>query len=309
MPGAAAAAYGRMSMRIYARIYAFAFVCMGAFVFGAASAGALDWPSRQAAVVSNFGSNNKGRAQLGDSFNAAGPVTAVGEGELVIASVESSPATRLPATFGAWLAFDHGDGLLSIYARVEDFDIDRIPKKIEQDIVVANCGTTGWSEKQGFYLSFYDRKERRWVNPSLVIPPREDTRRPVIQSVKLTGGPGGAAVDPAAVHVLKQGHYVINVQAFDTRLSPQENPLSPFRIICLVNGVETGNFACDTFSARDGMLMAYRGALTHVKQIFAPYPAVEAGEVNFSRGQVNLEIIAQDSNGNTNNALYHLFVE
>jgi hypothetical protein len=273
----------------------------------AATLGALDWPSQTAQTVANFGGNNKGTPQLGDSFTAKGPITAVREGELIIAVPENNAASRLPSTLGAWIALDHGDGMAGIYARVDEFDLDMVPKKIDMGTVIANCGSTGWSEKEGFYLSFYDRKERRWVNPSLVIPPREDTRAPFIQSVKLIGA--NTSVDLASSRVIKQGRYTLNVSAYDTRLVPQESLLAPFKIICSVNGTETGALTFDTFSARDGVLMVYRGALTHAKQVYAPFPAVEAGEVHFTRGQVNLAVMVQDISGNPVNAVYKLSVE
>jgi hypothetical protein len=274
-----------------------------------AALSALDWPSQNAVATGNFGTNNRGRPQLGDTFSATGPVMAVGEGELIFATTESSAAvSRLPSTLGAWLALDHGDGLVSIYARIEDSVIDTVPKKIEQGTVIANCGSTGWSNRDGYYLSFFDRKERRWVNPSLIITAKEDTRAPSIQSVKLKNE-AGALFDMAMTRVLKQGYYGIIVQSSDTRQSSMESPLAPFKIICSVNGMETGAFSTETFSARDGVLMAYRGGLTHARQIFEPYPAVEAGYVVFTRGQVNLSIIVQDITGNTVNAQYRLFVE
>jgi hypothetical protein len=236
-------------------------------------------------------------------------VHAAGEGELVfVCGPEDSRISRLPSALGSWIAVDHGDGLVSVYARLQSIDQNAAPRKIEGGIVLANAGISGWSEKSGFYLSFYDRKERRWVNPSLIIAPRGDTRPPVIQSVKLKNE-GGALVDLAAARVIKQGHYGINVQTFDTRLAFNESPLMPFRIICSVNGVETGVLSNETFSARDGTLMAYRDGLSLVKQIYALYPAVEAGSVTFTRGQVNLSIIVQDITGNTTNALYRLYVE
>jgi septal ring factor EnvC (AmiA/AmiB activator) len=180
-------------MNISIKMVMAAALSLGAF---AGTPGALDWPSAQAQTVSNFGGNNKGRAQLGDTFTASGPLTAVGEGELIFAAPEESAASRLPSTLGAWIALDHGDGMVGVYARVDDFDLDLVPQKIEQGTVIANCGSSGWSEKEGFYLSFYDRKERRWVNPSLVLPHSEDKRAPAIHSVKLSGG--GAMIDLAA---------------------------------------------------------------------------------------------------------------
>ena len=278
------------------------------FVVCAAHLCAFEWPSANAVTVSNFGWNDGGSPKLGDTFSASGPITATEDGELILVSNESSSeVSRIPSTLGNWLAIDHGNALVSVYARVENIDYF-IPEKIDAGVVIANAGASGWSGKDGFYLSFFDRKERRWVNPSLIINPKEDTRPPQIQGVKLKND-AGTIVDLSQTRILKQGQYGINVHAIDTRLSPAESPLAPFRIISTVNGVETGVLVSETFSARDGALMVYRGTLSLVKQIYAPYPAVESGNVIFNRGQVNLNIIAQDINGNTANVQYRLSVE
>jgi hypothetical protein len=67
--------------------------------------------------------------------------------------------------------------------------------------------------------------------------------------------------------------------------------------MCSVNGTETGRLRFENFTARDGMLMAYRNGLVPVKQIYAHYPAYELGEISFSRGQARLEIIVQNIQG------------
>jgi hypothetical protein len=65
----------------------------------------------------------------------------------------------------------------------------------------------------------------------------------------------------------------------------------------------------ETYSVRDGSLMIYKNGLVPARDIYAPYPAYEIGEVSFTRGQASLEVIAQDISGNTRNAVYRLMVE
>jgi hypothetical protein len=92
-------------------------------------------------------------------------------------------------------------------------------------------------------------------------------------------------------------------------IEARESPLAPFRIVCSVNGVETGGLNFETYSARDGSLMVYRNGLIPVEQVYAPCPAYEIGEIRFTRGQAILEVIAQDIAGNSRNAVYRLQVE
>jgi hypothetical protein len=209
---------------------------------------------------------------------------------------------------GAWIAVDHGDGLVSIYSRFEDQETLVLPERVGEGTVIASAGQSGWTNRTGFYFSFFDRRERRWVNPSMIISPLPDTRQPLIQSVELRNAEG-RLINPAQVRSISQGRYTILVNATDTRLEPGENPLAPFRIVCSVNGVEIGALNFETYSVRDGVLMAYRNSLAPVRQVYETYPSYEAGEVWFTRGQATLELIAQDRAGNSRSATFRLQVD
>jgi hypothetical protein len=257
-------------------------------------------------MTSNFGSNDGGTPLLGALFSGEDPLGAADQGELLYRRDDGESPSRLPSPLGAWLAVDHGDGIVSIYGRMEDSKTAP-PPGLSKSAILGRPGSSGWSGKKGFYFSLFDRKERRWINPSMIISPFPDTRPPVIQWVSLKDS-AGRRVDPARTRVLGQGRYVISVAASDT-LSADGYPLAPHRILCSVNGGEVGVLSFETYSARDGILMVNRNGLIPVKQIYAPFPAFEVGEVALTRGQVSLEIIAQDFAGNARSVVYRLTVE
>jgi hypothetical protein len=220
----------------------------------------------------------------------------------------SDTASRLPSPLGTWVALDHGEGLISIYSRFEHKTALDIPNLIEKGFPIGTAGRSGWSGRQGFYFSLFDRKERRWVNPSMIISPLPDTRPPTIQAVWLRNAEG-RVIEPGQVKSISQGRYTISVVATDTRFAPNENLLAPYRIVCTVNGSEIGTLNFETYSARDGVLMVYRNGLVPVKQVYASAPGFEVGEIWFTRGLASLEIIAQDISGNAQSVLYRLLVE
>jgi hypothetical protein len=154
----------------------------------------------------------------------------------------------------------------------------------------------------------YDRKERRWVNPSMVITPFPDTAQPQILGVQLHR-PDGRLLEGAQLRSISQGRYAIIVNAIDTLLEPKGQPLAPHRIVCSVNGEEAGALSFETICSRDGLLMVNRNGLIPAQQVYARFPAFEAGEVQLSRGQAIIEIIAQDIIGNSRNALIRMIVE
>jgi hypothetical protein len=190
-------------------------------------------------------------------------------------------------------------------------DEKRLPENlslVEKDTVIAASGSSGWSDREGFYFTVFDRRERRWVNPAMIITPLPDTRPPNIISVTLSNS-DTKSINLAQTKNINQGRYTVSVEVTDTREENGELPLAPFRIICYLNGVELGYLNFETFSVRDGIAMAYRNSLAPVRQVYAPYPAFEIGDIAFTRGQVTLEIIALDNAQNPRNVVYRLQVD
>jgi hypothetical protein len=142
----------------------------------------------------------------------------------------------------------------------------------------------------------------------MIISPKPDTRPPVILSVTLSNS-DNKTINLAQAKTISQGRYTVFVEVSDTREDNGERPLAPFRILCSLNGIELGRLYFETFSVRDGIAMAYRNSLAPVRQVYAPYPAFEIGDVAFTRGQATLEIIAQDIAENSRNVTYRLQVD
>jgi len=270
----------------------------------------IDWPSASGTIRRNFGWNDEGMAHLGITFDTDEQLKTADAGEIFFFRREGDTASRLPSPLGAWTALDHGDGIVSIYSRMDDKSLiaSVAAGRAEKGTVLGAAGISGWTNRKGFYFQLFDRKERRWLNPALIITPPEDTRPPEVMSVRLRNDQG-QLINPYQTYNLSQGRYTIIVNAVDTMRSSSESPLAPYRIMCSLNGSETGVLSFETFSARDGRLMVYRNGLVPVRQIYSPVPAYEVADVWFSRGQTTLEIIAQDIAGNVRNVVYRLMVE
>jgi hypothetical protein len=268
----------------------------------------MDWPLTDAAMVRNFGFNERGRPSLGTIFEGEGEVFAADEGEVIFSCSGKETASRLPCPLGAWTAIDHGDGLVSIYGRLGDEGRNRQLTRVYRGVPIASAGSSGWSRRDGFYFMLYDRKERRWVNASMVITPFPDTVPPQIQGIQLRNA-DGRTIEGAQLRSVSQGRYAIMVNTVDTLLEPRGVTLAPHRIVCSVNGEEAGSLSFETISARDGVLMINRNGLIPAPRIYAHYPLFEAGEVNLSRGQAILEVIVQDIAGNSRNASIRMIVE
>jgi hypothetical protein len=273
---------------------------------------AIEWPLPDADIARNFGYNDRGRPALVTAFEGEGDILAAGDGELIFSYTGTDIGSRLPSPLGAWSAIDHGDGLISIYGRYGDSGgIRQLPQhlsRVDRSVAVAPAGNSGWSRRSGFYFMLYDRKERRWVNASMVIPPFPDAVPPQILGVQLRRADDGRVMEGTQLRNISQGRYSIVVNAIDV-LQERGVPLAPHRIVCSVNGSEAGSISFETICARAGILMVNRSGLTPASQVYAYFPALEVGEVYLSRGQTMLEIIVQDIAGNSRSSSTRMLVE
>jgi hypothetical protein len=268
---------------------------------------AIDWPLPDVVPESNFAQNNGGAPLLGMSFASEGPIYAAEQGEVIFDRNVGERVSGLPSPLGTWVAVDLGDGLVSIYARYGESS-ENLSSHIEKQQIIAQAGKSGANEKNGFYFSFFDRKDRRWINPTTVILNLfPDTQPPVIGAVRLKNADGGM-VSLAQTRTIKQGRYAIFAEARDA-IDGGSQQLAPNSIASFVNGAEAGTLVFENFSARDGLLMVYRNALLPANQIYAVPNAYEAGEFWFSRGIATLELIVRDKAGNIRTSSYRLTVE
>jgi hypothetical protein len=282
-------------------LQAAALFALAALVYG------MDWPTREGLMSRNFGWNDHGRPVKGVSFAVEGPVRAADAGEILFFNDPESAASRIPSPLGAWIALDHGDGLVSIYSRLDERGLPESLSLVEKDTVIASAGRSGWSAAKGFSFSIFDRRERRWVNPAMIVTPLPDTQPPTIHSATLRNA--GGLVNLAQTRTISQGRYTVSVEVSDTWEANGALPLAPFRIGCSLNGVELASLSFETFSVRDGIAMAYRNSLAPAREVYAPWPAFEIGDIAFTRGRVTLEITALDRAQNLQTATWQLQVD
>ncbi|MDR1388502.1 MAG: hypothetical protein LBJ31_00800 [Treponema sp.] len=262
---------------------------------------AIDWPTREGTLAANFGSSDGGVPSMGDNFAADGPVYPADVGQLVFFHDPSNKASAFPSPLGAWAAVDHGDNLVGIYGRFEDPAGGEITPIVGKETAIAAAGMSGWTGQPGFYFSLYDRRDRKWINPAIIISTREDPRPPVIHQVTLRNT-AGTLFNPALVSRLPQGLYSVFVDADDGEM------LAPNRIICSVNGFETAVLSFETLSARDGEFLINRNGLIPASQVYSDL-GFGLGELRLSRGQLNLVIEARDIAENFRQASYRLTIE
>lgn len=268
---------------------------------------ALDWPSPDARMESSFGQNDQGRPRTGDIFISDGTVRAADAGEVLFAH-HPGDEVGFPSPFGSWIAVDHGDGLVSIYGRLEPFDGEVKKTLVEKNSVLGRSGNSGWSTQNGFYFSLLDRKERRWVDPAMIAVSRGDTQPPVVRAAWLIASDGNR-IALAKTRAIRQGSYRIVVEVTDSEKASPSATLTPQRIICLVNGTEQGSLHLETIAAVDGQLKVNQRGAVSAAIVYQPAPGFDLGEARFLRGKAVVELIVRDASGNERATSYSLLVE
>jgi hypothetical protein len=266
---------------------------------------AFDLPAPDAAALRAFGENDGGRPLLGGAFRAGGPLSPMEQGEVVFSRQARAPASRFTAPLGNMTAVEHADGILGVYARTGGLKADTAPL-VEADAALADAGVSGWSGTAGFYLAVFDRKERRWVNPALLLPSVPDAGPPPIRAVMLRGA-DGRLIDLADVRTVRRGTYSVLVRLTDASASAGGKAAAPRRIVCSVSGVGAAALNIETFAAADGMLTALRGVPVPVSRVYAFPPYIEAAEVVLGRGRATLEVTSEAAV--PRRAVYSLLVE
>jgi hypothetical protein len=171
---------------------------------------------------------------------------------------------------------------------------------------IAAAGRSGWTSEKGVYFALFDRRERRWVNPSLVIAPLDDSSPPRILLVQLRSS-DGQLVPPGQTRI-SQGSYSIIATVTDAPARSSSVRLAPHRLIVSLNGAEAGSLNFETYSVKNGTLVLSRNGQEPVSAVYAPYPAFDLGETWFTRGQTTLELIARDVMGNESSSIRRLEV-
>lgn len=289
--------------------HARAFIFFGVLAAGFFAAGlsAIDWPTSNGKIAENFGKSRDEYPRLGITFNADGDVYSVAPGEILFHYEEIS-AGNFISPLGNWVACDQGDGYISIYAKIDNPIAGGLPERIDRGVTLGSAGRSGYASKDGFYFSFFDRQERRRINPRVLLNPLTDTIPPSITSVKLKDSEG-RLYELSQIRSIKQGRYAIVLNSTD-RSEITSDPVAPFRVVSMLNGTEVGRVELESFGARDGVLLIYRNGLMPAERVYGASAGMEvAGDVALSRGQISLDISVQDFSGNARNVSYRLYVE
>jgi len=267
------------------------------------SAFAFEWPLNAGSIRYGFGSFRDGFLK-GTEFGAAtSMVRAVAEGELTFIATGNSLPGGYPIQGGSMLSLAHAAEMMSVYTGMVPDSISRYLAKVRAGDVLGRTPDAG--TKVGARLFTYDGKERRFVNPLMVLPGVRDDSSPVIRSISLKNDGLEAKIEQA--RTIKQGIYDLILEAYDN--SPAGEQSAPFEISVTIDGSVRARVVYDASWAKDGVPYIFGSAGLEEDAYLLGGNIVRFGPYVFARGRVVLSISVSDFAGNKREQTYSLSVQ
>ncbi len=276
------------------------FTLSALFLCAVVALAALEWPLEGSSILSSFGQNRDGRPSLSMEFFGEGIIRAADAGEIVFTSGPPSAYNGFPSGLGQWIAVDHRDSLIGLYADLRD--IANADHAILEGGAILGATDTG-----RFRFAVYDAKENRWINPVMLFSSRVDDKAPIIKSVTLIGE-DGIEHQGANLRTLRQGGYTVLIDASDTENSSTKQLFAPLRLACWLNGSKLLSVNLEYFYSVDGGLRVSAPTPFMAQAIYSDKGFI-LGTLRMNRGKVNLELSAQDAAGNEKIVAYSIVVE
>lgn len=264
---------------------------------------AFEWPLNSGSIRYGFGSFRDGFLKGTEFGTANSMVRAVAEGELVFVATGRSLPGGYPIHGGSMLSLAHPAEMVSVYTGMVPDSISRYLVKVKAGDVLGRTPDAGG--RLGARLFTYDGKERRFVNPLMVLPGVRDDMVPVIRSTSLKNDGGVVRIDQT--RIIKQGIYDVILEVYDN--SPTGEQSAPFEIAVTLDGSVRARVVYDASWAKDGMPFIFGSAGLEEDAYLLGENRVRFGPYVFPRGRVVLSISVLDFTGNKREQTYSLSVQ
>ena len=201
------------------------------------------------------------------------------------------------------LSLAHPSNLISVYTGMVPDSISRYLVKVRTGDVLGRPADE--SSAQGMHLFTYDGKERRFINPLMVLPNLRDDASPVIRYISLKNE--GIELKLEQGKGIRQGTYDVIVEAYD--LSPAGEPSAPFEMALTMDGSIRTRVVYDAAWAKDGEGHLFGGTGLVEGAYMLDGNRVRFGPYVFPRGRVVLSVAVSDFVGNKREQTYSLSVQ
>jgi hypothetical protein len=264
---------------------------------------AFDWPLNSGGFKYGFGAPRSGFLK-GVEFGATpGMVRAVADGELTFVATGDHLPGGYPISGGSLISLAHPSDLISVYAGMAPDSISRYLIKVRAGDVLGRSADGG--SAQGMHLFTYDGKERRFVNPLMVLPNLRDDAAPVIRAISVKNEGIESRLEQG--RTIRQGTYDVIIEAYD--LSPGGEPSAPFEMSLTMDGSVRARVVYDASWAKEGKAYLFGSTGLVESTYMLDGNRVRFGPYVFPRGRLVLSATVSDFVGNKREQTYSLSVQ
>lgn len=271
---------------------------------------ALEWPVVNPEIKSIFGQKSSYSIERGMILEGEAAVRTAGDGVLLTIISENENMNGFPSTLGNAVLISHDDGLVSIYGNLESTDRISGRIQIEKNTVISNTGETSWGNEENMCIfQIMDQKQEVFLNPLLLLPPKDDNRGPVIKNVFFESD-SGQTFQASNLRRLKSGNYKIYTLITDT-YPGNSVELAPFRISIIINGIESISVPFETLHEKAGILVPNVSPeyLDGSLPLYNDEGFIYAGNISLTRGKTEITVSARDFTGNERAAVFMLQID
>jgi hypothetical protein len=270
---------------------------------------ALEWPLAPTRIAATFGTPARGRFVMGVAIAAEDElVRSMDSGDLAFSFEEGRHPSGLPSALGSFAIVEHARGLAAVYSHLAPGSLSTYLNTVKTGTILGKTGSSGWVEGMGTLFQIFDRREGRWVNPLVLMPPVDDTKAPFIRSLALVRN--GKSYVLGDVPSVQQGSYTIAADIVDPADATwSSGPPAPYSIRLSVDGAELARYVFDVAEGRDGRLRLFFRSPKSYGEFRSRDGRYILAERLLHRGKTLIEVSAEDSAGNRRSASWSVVVE
>lgn len=268
-------------------------------LFAAAALGAFQWPVEEKVLITTFGERRWGYFHPGiDLAGGRQDVYPADSGELVYYEEEGSGLGVLPSGLGSFAVVEHERGLRTFYGHLEPGSINKDKMVLNPNDRFARVGGSGMAVGPRLHFQVIDREFDQFVNPLLILPPLRDTAKPVLEAIYLLENRERTELKDGAT--VSSGTYDLLLTVYD----PSEyvryfRPMTPYRVQVFLNGEQVAHVIFKALQPTDGRFILIETENASEDTFFYDDTTIRFGPLQFSPGDVILEILAEDISRNS----------
>jgi hypothetical protein len=264
---------------------------------------AFQWPLKPEALRLNFGSNAAGFYKGIELNMPDTPVLAPAKGEMLFAHDSPRLPGGYPLPSGSLAAMAHTSGMMSIYTGMQPGSLANYRGAVEQAEILGMSPIQGSGRYLGFYL--YDQRERRYINPQILLATVPDARVPLIRSVALVSGSQEQILDRNSV--VRQGSWRIVIDAID--LTALGLSGAPFDLAVVLDGSERFRVVYDSARMAAGQSLLFSDGARPERDFLVGDGRISFGPVILTKGRSSILVSATDLAGNKREISYTITVQ